>query len=67
MELVCAVFGCLYAGCVPIPVKAPPQGVTASCQSVEVDLELVRQISVSSGAAAMLTHMPLVKLLKTKV
>eukprot|EP00112_Aurelia_sp_Birch-Aquarium-sp1_P009300 Seg2051.8 transcript_id=Seg2051.8/GoldUCD/mRNA.D3Y31 product="Disco-interacting protein 2 C" protein_id=Seg2051.8/GoldUCD/D3Y31 len=60
LDLITAVFGCLYVGLVPVPVRPP------NFQNVRTTLPTVKMIVEVSKAMAIMTTVPLIKLLRSK-
>lgn len=60
LDLVCAFYGCLYIGCVPVTIRPPHP------QNVATTLPTVRMIVEVSKSVAILTNNPIIKLLKSK-
>uniref|UniRef100_A0A8C4QYM6 Uncharacterized protein n=1 Tax=Eptatretus burgeri TaxID=7764 RepID=A0A8C4QYM6_EPTBU len=57
LELIVAFYGCLYAGCIPVPICAPlPQALSTILPSIKLIVEAVR----------ILTTQTLIKMLKSK-
>lgn len=60
LELICAFYGCLYAGLIPVPIRPPHS------QNLATTLPTVRMIVDVSQSALLLTTSPMIKLLKSK-
>eukprot|EP00794_Sanderia_malayensis_P017721 gene17721-19492_t len=60
LDLICAVFGCLYVGLIPVPVRPP------NSHNVITTLPTVKMIVEVSKSVAILTTTGLMKLLRSK-
>ncbi|XP_039456038.1 disco-interacting protein 2 homolog C-like [Oreochromis aureus] len=61
IDLIAALYGCLYAGCVPITVRPPhPQNISTTLPTVKMIVE------VSHSACVMMTTAVICKLLRSK-
>lgn len=60
-DLICAFYGCLYVGAVPVTIRPPHP------QNLQTTLPTVRMIVDVSKSVLVLTNQNLLKLLKTKV
>uniref|UniRef100_UPI00358FAC1C disco-interacting protein 2 homolog C-like n=1 Tax=Myxine glutinosa TaxID=7769 RepID=UPI00358FAC1C len=60
LELIVAFYGCLYAGCIPVPICAPiPQALSTILPSIKLIVEVSRVVRI-------LTTQALIKMLKSK-
>lgn len=60
-DLICAFYGCLYVGAVPVTIRPPHP------QNLQTTLPTVRMIVDVSKSVLVLTNQNILKLLKTKV
>ncbi|XP_065052203.1 disco-interacting protein 2-like isoform X2 [Rhopilema esculentum] len=60
LDLITAVLGCLYVGLIPVPIRPP------NFHNVITTLPTVKMIVEVSKSVAILTTLPLIKLLRTK-
>lgn len=60
-DLICAFYGCLYVGAVPVTIRPPHP------QNLQTTLPTVRMIVDVSKSVLVLTNLNILKLLKTKV
>lgn len=61
LDLVCAFYGCLYVGAVPVTIRPPHP------QNLQTTLPTVRMIVDVSKASVILSNQNVIKLLKSKV
>jgi acyl-CoA synthetase (AMP-forming)/AMP-acid ligase II len=60
-DLICAFYGCLYVGAVPVTIRPPHP------QNLQTTLPTVRMIVNASESVIILTNQNIMKLLKSKV
>ena len=60
LDLISAFYGCLYAGMVPVTIRPPhPQNISTTLPTVKMIVEV-------SKSVAILTHNPIVRMMKSK-